>query len=284
MTHLLFPATRTPRPRGSLRRALVPKLRDVLARVCLWDDDGAVGDYRFCVFSYHPRPGVQVYLQFWSEPGDVVEWEVSSGNWHQPTKAYMQGRRSDAVRAMGFRVGGQARNFQRDVDIESEEDLDALAAAVFDVLYDALGYRGGKPLEVMAVADTAAPRRAVYETLTADYLIAILERAGFTCEEQASSRGMTPVLVVRGRLRATVLLTSGSSRRGYGAAAIGPAPKDFAQELFAPGNEVSPMVFTGGVTAEWIAAQVGVWFHEQRRARRALPVQMPVPRTAERVH
>jgi hypothetical protein len=132
-TDVLLRPSPKDRPRAALRGALLPRLREVLASVCLWAADSAIGDHAFCVLSYNPRRNVQVYLQLWSEPDDVVMWEVSSGNWHEPTKAYMRDARSDAVRRTGFRIGGRARNFQRQLQVETPEHVDALAEAVVDL-------------------------------------------------------------------------------------------------------------------------------------------------------
>jgi hypothetical protein len=285
-THVLLRASPKDRTRASLRRALLPHIREILARVCLWDDDSAIGDYAFCVFSYRPRRDVDVYLQVWSEPDDVVLWEVSSGNWHAPTKDYMRGARADAVRRAGFRIGGKARNFGRELQIDTPDHIDALAAAIVDLLCDALGYRGRQALHVQAVADTSAPRRPVYEHLTADELARILRRAGFECEEQDAIKNGEPVLVTHKRQRATVLLMSRSKNGGYTGAAIGPAPEDYAAGPFAPDCEVAAMEFTGGVTAQWIVANVGAWFEVSRRERRMAKksaVAQPI-KTAERVH
>jgi hypothetical protein len=285
-THVLLRASPKDRDRASLRRSLLPRIREVLATVCLWDPDSAIGDHAFCVFSYEPRRHVQVYLQIWSEPDDVVVWEVSSGNWHGPTKDYMRGARADAVRRAGFRIGGQARNFQRQVQIETLEHVDALASAIVDLLYDALGYRGRQALNVEAIADTDAPRRPMYETVTSDQLARILSRAGFECEEQDPYKGAEPLLVTHKRQRATVLLMSRSKEGGYTGAAIGPAPVDYADGPFVPDSEVAMMEFVGGVTAEWIVANVGSWFEVSRREQRLAkkgPVAQPV-KTAARVH
>ena len=73
-THVLLRASPKDRTRAALRRALLPRLRDVLARVCLWGPDSAIGDHAFCVFSYNPRRHVQIYMQIWSEPDDGVLW------------------------------------------------------------------------------------------------------------------------------------------------------------------------------------------------------------------
>ena len=284
--HVLLRAAPKDRTRASLERALLPRIREVLARVCLWDDDAAIGDHAFCIFSYNPRRHVQVYLQFWSEPDAAVQWEVSSGNWHKPTKDYMRGPRSDAVRRASFRIGGQARNFQRELHVETPAHVDALASAVVDLLYDALGYRGRQALELQAIADTEAPRRPVYEHVTGDQLARILRRAGFECHVHDAYRGGEPVLVTRKRQRATVLLLSKASDGGYTGAAIGPAPQDYTAGPFVPGSEVAMMELVGGVTAEWIAANVASWFEVSRRKQRAAkaPLGQQPMRNAERVH
>ncbi len=287
-THVLLRASAKDRDRASLRRALLPRLREVLARVCLWDPDSAIGDHAFCVFSYNPRRHVQVYMQIWSEPDDVVLWEVSSGNWQNaPTKDYMRGARAEAVRRAGFRIGGEARNFQRQVQIQTLEHVDALAAAIVDLLYDALGYRGRQALNVQAVADTDAPRLPVYETMTSDWLVRILERARFECEEQDAYKGGEPVLVTHKRQRATVLLMSYSKDAGgYTGAAIGPAPEDYAVGPFVPDSEVAMMEVTGGVTADGLVANVTAWFEVSRRERRLAKKSSAAQpmKTAERVH
>ena len=297
MTHVLLPASRKALTRAELRAALEDRLRDVLTRVCLWDEDAPVGDYRFGILSYEPAKDVGVYLQFWSEPGHLVEWEVSSGNWHEPTKAFMKGGRAARVKAAGFRIGGQARNFERDVEVSSDFDVQTLASAVIDLLYDALGYRGRQALEVQAVADTRASRLPVYAAIEPDDMAAILERAGYECAVGDRRRGMTPVLVERGGVRATLLLMSRvRGKDAYEAAIIGLAPAEApaADAPFLDGTEVTPLHFFGGVAADWIVLQVGEWFRTvraeaERKPRRlnrraARPKRGPSTNAREWVH
>lgn len=296
-THILLPASRKALTRDQLRSALEDRLRDLLARVCLWDEDAPVGDHRFCILSYAPAKDVGVYIQFWSEPDDVVLWEVSSGNWHEPTKAYMKGERSARVKAAGFRIGGQARNFRREVAVDDDFGIQTLASAAIDLLYDALGYRGRQALEVQAVADTRAPRLPVYAAIEPDDMAAILERAGYACDVGDRRRGMTPVLVERGGLRATLLLMSRvRGEDAYEAAVIGlaPAGSPAADAPFLDGTEVTPLHFFGGVTADWIVLQVGDWFRTARaeagqkprrhKGRAARPKRGPSTRAREWVH
>jgi hypothetical protein len=288
-THVLLPASRRPLTRPQLRAVLDRKVREILRRTCLWDDDGVVGDHRFCTFSYDPVDGVQVYMQFWSEPGEPVLWEVSSGNWHVPTKAYMRGERSRRVKDAGFRLGGQARNFQRDVPVEREDDIRTVSRQVVDLLYDAFGYRGEQPLHVQAIADTRAPRVPVYAAITEDDLASILERAGYTCEPGEPANRMAPVLVTSRGLRFTVVLTSPTKGdEGYQMAAFGEAPDGMPTSAtpFADGATVTPLHFFGGVTAAWIVFQIEWRFRDARRGRRAAREEAArvVPRTAKLVH
>ena len=288
-THVLLSASRRPLTLAKLRSGLERKVREILSRTCLWDDDAAVGDHRFCVFSYQPLEGVQVYMQFWSEPGEPVEWEVSSGNWHAPTKPFMRGERSRRLRDAGFRIGGQARNFQREVPAEGENDIRLVARQVVDLLHGALGYRGEQPLHVQAIADTRAPRQPVYAALTQDDFVSILERAGYECERGEPVKRMAPVLVTSRGLRFTVVLTSPvKGDDGYQMAGFGEAPDELptVEVPFADGATVTPMHFFGGVTAEWIAFQVGWRFRDARRGRRAGREEAVrvVPRTAKLVH
>ena len=289
-THVLLPASPRPLSRPRLRAALERKVRAIIGRTCLWDDDAAVGDHRFCIFSFDPGGRVQVYMQFWSEPfeGHAL-WEVSSGNWHAPTKAHMRGERWRRVRNAGFRIGGQARNFQRDVPIDGDGDVALLARAVVDLLYDALDYRGRQALHVQAIADTRAPREPVYAALTQDDLVSILEHAGYECEPGEPANRMAPVLVTSPGLRFTVLLTSPATRGdGYQMAAFGEAPHELptVEVPFADGATVTPMHFFGGVTAEWIVHQVGWRFRDARRGQRVARKEASrvVPRTARLVH
>ena len=70
-----------------------------------------LSDHRFVVFSIDIAPKVQAYLQFWSEPGEPVKWEVSSGRWSPPADKWLAGERSRRIAGFGFEIGGQAENF-----------------------------------------------------------------------------------------------------------------------------------------------------------------------------
>ena len=75
--------------RADMHRKIGHRIRTVLAEACSWNGDEPPDDHRFVVFSVDPAEDVNVFIQFWSEPNDVVEWEVSSGEFHEPTAAWM---------------------------------------------------------------------------------------------------------------------------------------------------------------------------------------------------
>ncbi len=275
-TYVLLPASKRPRTRAQLTAALEPALKDVLARVCLWGDDWHVGDYRFCVLSFDLPNQVHVFLQFWSEPDDVVFWEVSSGKWDAPTEAYMTGERGQRLVAAGFAMGGEAENYQKVVEIETPREVAALTRQVIAVLYDALDYRGQQALDVQAVADSRALRAIVYDALVPDDLASLLEYAGYTCEvgEEADDDAAetVPVYVRRYGIKAMAMLTARDPEDGaFQAIALGPAPpasQPASDALLTEGMDVLVLPLAGGVTALWLELQVAGWFEEQRNEKR----------------
>lgn len=68
----------------------------------------SLGGYRFVVFSTDVSARVQVYVQLWSEPLELVSWEVSSGRWNPPADKWLAGERSDRISAFGFEIDGRA--------------------------------------------------------------------------------------------------------------------------------------------------------------------------------
>ena len=301
-TYVLLRASRRPRTRAQLTSALEPELKEVLGRVCLWDDDWDVGDYRFCVFSYGLPGDAGIFMQFWSEPGEPVLWEVSSGKWHAPTEAYLAGDRAQRIQAAGFQMAGEAENYQKDVDVQTPRDVTALARHVIALLYDALDYRGQQALDVQAVADSRATWRAVYESLLPDDLALLLERAGYACEvgeetdddvDEAAGlqpRNTVPVYVRRYGIRAMAMLAGRLPEDGgFEIIALGPAPpasQKATEALLMEGLDVLVLPLAGGVTAEWLEHQVAGWFEERRQEKRKAKKGPPAvrPKTSRSIH
>lgn len=293
-TYVLLAPSKRPRTRAALKAALELVLKDVLSQVCLWDDDWNVGDYRFCIFSYSLPGDVHIFLQFWSEPEDVVQWEVSSGKWNPPTEVYLEGQRAQRIVAAGFEMGGEAENYQKDVDVNTARDVTALARQVVALLYDALDYRGQQALDVQAVADSRATLRPVYDSLSPDDLAVLLERAGYVCEvgDEADDddSDSVPVYVRRYGIRAVAILTARApDDGGFEVIALGLAPPSSERGTDPPvadGVEMRALWLAGGVTALWLEHQVADWFDEQRQEKRKARKGSAVvrPKTSRSIH
>lgn len=269
-------------------------MKDVLSRVCLWDDDWNVGDYRFCVLSYDLPGEVAVYLQFWSEPGDVVIWEVSSGKWHEPTEGHIAGHRGQRIAAPGFELGGEAENYQKIVEVQTPRDVAALAREVTALLYDALDYRGQQALDVQAVADSRAMLRPVYASIEPHDLARIFELAGYKCEvgdevEDADAANV-PVYVRRYGIRAVAMLIVRSpDDTGFEVVGLGLAvpPSGGSMTPVVDGAELRLLWLAGGVTASWLEHQVADWFNDQRQERkrtRSKRTATPLPKASRSIH
>ena len=274
-TYLLLPASKRPQTRAQLMKALVPRVKTLLTEVCLWDDGWEVGDYRFCVISYDLPGDVHVFFQFWSEPDDVVMWEITSGKWHPPTEPYIAGSRAARIEAAGFEMGGEAENYQKDVEVRSARDVNTLARQIVAQLYDSLDYRGQQDLLVQAVADSRATLRPVYESIDPDDLAKILELAGYTCEfsdEEDEEADNVSLFVRRDGIRAVAILTAEApDTGGFEIIALGlDGPSSKGKTRAAPTDraEMRLLWLAGGVTASWLEHQFADWFEEQRRRKR----------------
>ena len=299
-TYVLLRASRRPRTRAQLKAALEPSLREILTRLCVWDDDANVGDYRFCVLSYDLPEDVHIFLQFWSEPRDAVLWEVSSGKWNPPTEPYMAGTRASRVKAAGFKMGGNAQNYQKYVDVDTLRDVAGLTRQVIALLYDALDYRGQQALTVQAVADSRTTLRPVYASIEPDDLASILEDAGYTCDvgdddDLLVKAGLeppaaVPVSVRRYGIRAVAwLLAQAPDDGGFEVIALGVEPSSPARGTTARAESIEMRVLwlAGGVTASWLQHQFADWFNDQRQEKKVKePKRAPAVRakTSRSVH
>lgn len=126
----VFPARKKELSRAELQRALAPIVATWLKATCLWDDTSAIGDHRFVAFAIDVAPNVAVYVQFWSEPFEAVLWEVSSGKWNPPADKWLEGDRSRRIEAFGFEPGGEAENYQKEVDIRTPAEASRVARTV----------------------------------------------------------------------------------------------------------------------------------------------------------
>ena len=136
-----------------------------LTVACSWPRDWAqrldvIGAYRFYVIEFAPRPDVTLYLQVWSEAGDALLFEVSSGHGYAPTEAYLSEELRESLLGRGFEVGGPAQNYRKKVVIDGELAIRALAREMLAIAVDVFGYDGTSALTFRLHQDFADGPRA----------------------------------------------------------------------------------------------------------------------------
>jgi hypothetical protein len=172
----VFRARRREVPPAPLTEVLVPRVEALLRLVALWGDDVGedwnLGDHRYLILDFTSGDAV-LYVQFWSEPHDVLLVEVSSGNWNPPAHLLVGPVQKKALRALGYRIGGKARNYQKDVPV-SDASLGVLAAEVVHILVDVLGYRGLTRLRGEVLAQTGDREAIVHDAVSPEDVAKLL--------------------------------------------------------------------------------------------------------------
>lgn len=196
---VLWPGGRRVLSPEDLERACLPRLTKVLEQALLWDGrhpsfGWMVGDHTIVCVETMVTPDASLYVQFWSEPQEPVLWEVSSGHANPGARPFIKGEPSRRLRAMGFRIGGEARNFGRRVTVGTRDEAAQVARDVLRIYHEALGYRGRTPLTVEVHRCRRAAAARVISGVTPEDVRKLLVRAGF---------GATPAEPEDGRPRLT---------------------------------------------------------------------------------
>lgn len=260
--------------RADMHRKIGHRIRAVLAEACSWKGDEPPGDHRILALTINPTEGVQVYVQFWSEPDDVVEWEVSSGEFDEPTAAWMPDDLATKLKPFGLKLPSkrgpnpEPANYARTVKIESARDLARVARAVVDILYNVFGYRGLTPIEVHLGSEGEAQYEAVYETVTPDIICKIARRAGCTATiaDEDAAPGTSLLRLRRKGVAADLVLADDAGDGRYRSGFVGTpnVPRGLKRAAGAAVREQLPglkadawrvgttLMFDGGVTPRWI--------------------------------
>jgi hypothetical protein len=293
----IFPAQSRPLSRAALHAALDPIIRAWLRATCDWSEGGGIGDYRFVSISTEVAPDTHVYIQFWSEPDDVVLWEVSSGRWNPPTDKWLAGERSRRIESFGFEIGGEAENYQREVHLRTPADYARAARTVVDIFWSAFDYRGLTPIDAVAAYESRADEKPVHEALCADDLARLFTACGFRVDKWVPEGDEEDVDKLRCRKYDTTTMVrfeqpsedEGFYHRVFLEVDLEVPPEEADRLREAEGRagepvmEISTMlVFMGGVTAEWIVGQLLEWDGMLKAHRRAVP-RRRVSRERERV-
>jgi hypothetical protein len=194
-----------------------------VSEVCRWGAFGenwTIGDYRFVIFEFWPAKGDCLYVQLWTEPGEPVVVEVCSGAWTPPARKYIRAPQRAALRALGYEIGGRARNFEKPRTVASPLDARALARELVGILVDVFGYRGRQPLVMKYSAGGRTHQEAVFEGLVISDVKRILELAGMTAipleprpQPAPASESDSPAATKRSELRSHAAIPRELQRR-----------------------------------------------------------------------
>jgi hypothetical protein len=248
-----------------------------------------VGDFRYVIFSLEPDEETSLYVQFWSEPHEVVSAEVSSGNWTPGALRYLAAEARARIEAFGYQEGGNAGNYQKEVAITSPAEAEAAAREVLAIMFEAFGYRGQWPLQIERNTGERSRPAVVYDSLTPEDLAKLAAEVGY--DPSIVSEPVAVVLLQRGRRRTGAMLRDQVPENnlfgtivlrtliGTGSRADHALLAALSSEL--PGSRLGldadndiyvehHLQLAGGVTADWIMVQLRQWDAVHRAAERLL--------------
>ncbi len=152
------------------------------------------GDHNILVFETTAAVDAELFVQFWSEPLEPIEWQVCSGQGRPAVKALLGPQAEEELRALGFEPGADPPNYRKTVTIANTGDARAVARETLRVFVEALGYRGRTPLVARIGAGTRARRQWVHGALTPEDVQKMFRRAG--CRAVRAEAPEVPVLNV----------------------------------------------------------------------------------------
>ena len=105
-----------------IEKRCLARLAGLVADATVWPTDGfgeswRIGDFNILIVETTVAPNAEIYVQFWSEPRDVVLWEGSSGHANPALERYVTDAARTRLKEMGFAIGGQVNNFGRTVAV-----------------------------------------------------------------------------------------------------------------------------------------------------------------------
>lgn len=293
--------------------ALLPTLRAKLWETCCWGDhpgvDWKIGDFRFLILSAQADAEIEIYLQWWSEPHERVLLEVSSGEWSPGTLKYVGKAQRDYLKKLGYEKGGRARNFRKEQVIATAGHAEAAATETIRILYEAFGYRGQWPVTLKGVVDGRSETAATYTSLTPEDLVKLAQAVGLAAHLEYELETEEPsIRLDRGRRRCVAILDQrvrDQNLYGFvGLRAIVRADRAVSDEELLALNDLLrhvraqrfdgpeaigvylPISLRGGVTTDWLAAQLEDFFAGCKYVETALKGKRrsPSKRTDTRVH
>jgi hypothetical protein len=262
-------------------------------QTCCWPDAAdhwTIGDFRFSIVEFEPAPDASLYVQIWSEPHEPVLIEVSSGNWNPGAVKYIWRNQRKALEQRGFRLGGTARNFQKEIVVSSPDDAETLAKEILEICYDVFEYRGKQPLTTTLHRDSRAELQPIHVALTPEDFVKLADQGGFSASVVTGDSDSPLIVMQRGRFRSTAELTSKTSGNLFASVVVRALVRDKSSQpvIFtdehvtlpvpirliadAEGRVMAEMCFMldGGVTTAWIVNRLARWKAAVRACQRLL--------------
>jgi hypothetical protein len=287
---VLTPLKRPLKTLDELMDRCLPTLTARLWATCCWpaqmNEGWKIGDYNFLIASVTPESEASIYIQFWSEPEEVVLAEVSSGEWSPGTLKYVGPKQKELLKGFKFEIGGRARNFRKEVRIASSAEAETVAREVLQILYDVFGYRGQWPLELRRHEGERADVLPTHASLTAEDLAKMANAAGVhavVAPPNGSDRKSRLIFLRRHRRKSVAILDGRVPGRDL-------YTRVTFRTLFAvdttdeTANRLNGLIravrafrgddgvhvemsinLSGGVTAAWLASAFGDWWSSCRR-------------------
>jgi len=310
-SHVLVPRAATKLNAADARAHIVGRVAAVVARTCEWGafpEEWDVGDYRFLVLDFSPRKDVGLYVQIWTEPGEPVLIEACSGAWNPTARPYVQAPQRAALRKLGYKVGGRARNYQKHWTLSPLADARALADELLSILVDVFGYRGQRPLGMVYCSEGRTEAGRVFPALAIDDVKRMLGLVGCQVVDAEPAGPVSPavrqrlihaaapfpfVVEMRGQASKTPatyeamrLITPLGAGRGL--------PPELLEQLVREcpfgrvfRDEDDDLLFVAdlvvaGTTVRWFLTTIRVWLHMRQRAVGMLRIALapPHPRRA----
>lgn len=136
------------------------------ARGEIWD----IGDFSFYILQFEIE-GELRYVQLWSEPGENLLIEVSSGAWGPSRQPTLPPAAVTALLNRGFEVGGKARNHCKQLPpLQSAEDSQRVAREMLGLITECLGYDGQASLDYKLSLGRRTRTAQVFDRLSFDDL------------------------------------------------------------------------------------------------------------------
>ena len=270
---------------------------------CCWSKDGSgwkIGDFNYLVVSLSPDADTSLYVQFWSEPREQVLTEVGSGNWCPGAIRYIGPAQRKALEERGYALGGRARNYTKELVIESAMDAEAAALDILQIFFEVFGYRGQWKLEIERHRGERASHEAVHTSVTPEDFAKVAIQIG--CKATVRTDEDTPVVVLK-RGRSTFFavmhwrVTGGSLFSLISLQGELRLKEPITDEAIAHVNSTMHLVklcrsdgdavrvqmalaLSGGVTAAWISKSLEHWIKSWRECERQLRRFVPTDKRA----